>query len=126
MGFWTNKPRRTVFDDAEDLGSEPSGGPFKMWLLGVGLALIPLGYGVRCLFTGHAHFFGRYSSGLDLSGPAGTALAIAYISVGAFVHFHYFWGLHPRLLGLSPLLKLLALLVFLVSFGCAIYQGLMA
>ena len=49
MEFWTNKQRRTVIDDAEDLGSEPSGGPLMMWLAGVGIALIPLGYGVHCL-----------------------------------------------------------------------------
>lgn len=122
MGFWTNKEHRTTFDDAEDLAYAPSGGRIKKWLLGVGLALIPLGYGVRCLFTGHARFFGRRGSHLDLDGSAAVALAVAYIAVGVFIHAHWYWGLHPRLEPLSYLLKVLAVLVFLGGFGYTIYK----
>lgn len=49
-------------------------------------------------------------------------LAIAYIAVGAYIHAHWFWGLHPKGEGLSYLLKLLAVLLFLGSFGYAIYK----
>ena len=62
MGFWTNKEHRTGFDDAEDLAYAPSGGRIKMWLLGVGLALIPFGYGVHCLSTRHVIILGQNSS----------------------------------------------------------------
>ena len=93
-----------------------------MWVMGVGLALIPLGYGVRCLCTGEARFFGSRGGHLDLDGPASVALAIAYIAVGAFIHFHWFWGLHERLEPFSGLLKCLALLVFLGGFGYTIYR----
>jgi hypothetical protein len=122
MGFWTNKEHRTAFDDADDLGNEPSGGPVKIWLAGFGLAVIPLSYGLRSLFTGHTRFFGNRGSNLDLEGSEAVALAIAYIAMGAFIHFHYFWGLHPRLCGLSPLFKLLAAIVFLCSFGYTMYR----
>ena len=122
MGFWTNKERRTAFDDAEDLAYAPSGGRVKMLLLGIVLALVPLGYGVRCLLTGHARFFGERGSHLDLYGSAAIALAIAYIAVGVFIHAHWFWGLHPKLEPLSYLLKILAVLTFLGGFGYAIYQ----
>jgi len=122
MGFWTNKEHRTVFDDAEDLAYAPSGGRVKMWLLGVGFAVIPLGYGVHCLLKGHARFFGRGGSHLDLDGSAAVALAIAYIAVGVFIHAHWFWGLHPKLEPLSYLLKVLAVLVFLGGFGYTIYK----
>ena len=122
MGFWTNKVHRTSFDDAEDLAYAPSGGRLKMWLLGVGLALIPFCYGVRCLLTGHARFFGRRGTHLDLDGSAAVALAIAYISIGVFIHAHWFWGLLTRFELVSYLLKLAAVLVFLVSFGYAIYR----
>jgi hypothetical protein len=97
MGFWTNKDHRTAFDDAEDLAYAPSGGRLKMWLLGVGLALIPLGYGLRCLSTGQARFFGQRGSHIDLDGSAAVALAIAYIAAGIFIHAHWFWGLHQKL-----------------------------
>ncbi|HEV2330651.1 MAG TPA: hypothetical protein VGY56_17865 [Verrucomicrobiae bacterium] len=96
MGFWTNKEHRTGFDDAEDLAYSPSGGPAKIWLLGVGLALIPVDYGIRCLATGHATLWGRYNSQLDVTGSTAVALAIAYIAVGVFIHTHWFWGLLPR------------------------------
>ncbi len=92
-----------------------------MWLLGVGLALIPLGYGVHCLFTGHSRFFGRRSH-LDLDGSAAFALAVAYITVGVFIHAHWFWGLHPRFELFSYVLKVLAVLVFLGSFGYTMFK----
>ena len=96
-----------------------------MWLLGVGLALIPFGYGVRCLVTGHARLVGRRGH-LDLDSSAAIALAIAYIAVGVFVHAQWFWGLHPRLEPLSQLLKILAALVFLGGFGYTIYKIIIA
>ena len=123
MGFWTSSEHRTAFDEAEDLAYAPSGGPVKAWLLGVGVALVPFGYGVHCLFTGHARFFGRrYGSHLDLDGPAAMALAIAYIAVGVFIHAHWFWGLNSKLEPASYSLKLLALLAFLGGFGFAVYK----
>src|SRR5689334_23372271 len=110
MSFWTRNPYETDAKVAESLSHSPSGGRFKMWLLGVGLALIPIYYGIHCLQTGHARFFGGRSGNLDLTGSSAVAMAIAYIAVGVFIHAHWFWGLHPRLEPLSPLLKVLAVL----------------
>lgn len=93
-----------------------------MWLAGVGCALIPIIYGSKCLWTGSARLFGKRTSGLTLTGDAGFALAIAYIAVGAFIHFHFFWGLHPRLHKFCGLMKLFALLVFLATFGYAMFK----
>lgn len=121
MGFWTNRNYRTGFDDAEDLACSPTGGPIKMWLMGVGVALIPLIYGVHCLFSGHAILFGHQGD-MDVTGPAATALAIAYIAVGVFIHAHWFWGLLPKLTLISYLLKYTAVLVFIGSFGYAIFK----
>ena len=95
MGFWTNKVHRTAFDDAEDLAYPPSGGRIKMWLLGAGLALVPIGYGVHCLRTGHAVLFGQ-NSDLDVTGSGAIALSIAYIAIGIFIHAHWFWELRMR------------------------------
>jgi len=49
-------------------------------------------------------------------------LGIAYIAVGLFLHVHWFWGLHPRLYVFCPVLKLATAIVFLGSFGFAIYR----
>ena len=121
MGFWTNKVHRTAFDDAEDLAYPPSGGRIKMWLLGAGLALVPIGYGVHCLRTGHAVLFGQ-NSDLDVTGSGAIALSIAYIAIGIFIHAHWFWGLQPKFEVVSYVLKFLAVLLFLGSFGYAIYR----
>ena len=122
MSFWTTSPNKSTLDGIESLSSSPSGGRVKMWLLGVGLALIPISYVVHCLRTGHARFWGRGHSHVDLYGSGAVALAVAYIAVGVFIHAHWFWGLHPRLVGLSPLLKVLAALVFLGGFGYACFR----
>lgn len=122
MSFWTRNPYEVDVEVADSLSHSPSGGRIKMWLFGVCLALIPLGYGVRCLFTGHARFFGRRGSHLDLDGTAAISLAIAYIAVGLFMHAHWFWGLHPRLFRFSPILKVLVLLAFIGSFGYTMFR----
>jgi hypothetical protein len=44
-------------------------------------------------------------------------LAVAYIAAGAFLHFQFFWGRHPRLRSWSPRLKKVALLVFTCGIG---------
>ena len=123
MGFWTNKEHRTAFDDAEDLAYPPTGGRLKMWLLGVGLALIPVAYGVHCLRTGHALLFGQ-NQDLDVTGSGAVAFAIAYIAVGIFIHAHWFWGLHPKFELVSYILKFLAVILFLASFGYGIYRAI--
>ena len=88
---------RGLLSAGSSLGGEPTGGPFKMWFWGVAVALIPLGYGVVCLFTGRASIIGRGGESAVFRGAEAVALAIGYISVGAFLHFRYFWGLHERL-----------------------------
>jgi hypothetical protein len=122
MGFWTNKDHRSGFDDAEDLAYPPSGGRVKMWVLGIGLAVIPICYGIYCLLTRHAVLFGSREADLDLNGSAAVALAIAYIAVGIFIHAHWFWGLYPKCEPLSYLLKLVAAPLFLASLGYTMYK----
>ena len=121
MGFWTNKQYRTGFDDAEDLAYPPSGGRVKMCLLGIGLALVPIGYGIHCLLTLHALLPGENGTDLDLYGSAAVALGLVFISVGGFLHAHWFWGLFPKCGSLSYSLKLLSVLTFLVSLGYTMY-----
>jgi hypothetical protein len=85
------------------------------------LALIPIGYGIHCLHTGHAVLLGQ-NSNLDVTGSGAVALAIAYIAVGVFIHAHWFWGLYPKYEWLSPVLKVLSTLVFLGGLGYAGYR----
>ena len=57
-----------------------------------------------------------------LTSEAGFWLAVAYIAAGAFLHFHYFWGLSERLWRFSQIAKILSLLVFLLSLFYALYR----
>ena len=118
--IWT-RPLRTYCDDAVDLAYAPSGGRTKQWLAGVVLAAVPIIYGIVCLERGHTTLFGRYASS-DLTGDAAFSLAVAYVAGGAFLHFHYFWGLSERLSDYSQFAKGMALLVFLPSFLYALYR----
>jgi len=99
-----------------------------MWLGGVGLALVPVSYGVHCLISGHAVLpggsdieIGSGGGGLDVYGRAAEALATAYITLGVLVHIQLFWGMHPRLNYIYEVLRLVALLIFIVSLGLGIY-----
>ncbi len=114
MSIWTRKNHRTYFDDAEGLAYGPSGGRMKQWLAGVLLAAVPLIYGIICIQRGHTTLFGSRASS-NLTGDAGFWLAVAYIAVGTFLHFHYFWDLSPRLSRFSQHTKVLSLLVFRAS-----------
>lgn len=117
----TRKIRRTAFDDTEDLAYGPTGGRAKQWLAGIALAFLPIIYGIHCIQRGFTTLFGNQGIDQKLTGEAGFWLAVSYIAVGAFVHFHYFWGLSDRLCRFSQTLKMLSLLVFLPSFFYSIY-----
>lgn len=105
-------PTPTLAQDLEGLAYLPGGGPIKKWLAGFLLAAVPIGYGVHCLMRGYTTLPQKQSSSLVLKGEAGMWLAIAYIAVGAFLHFHYFWGLSDRLWRGCQFGKGLSLLVF--------------
>lgn len=121
MSFWLRNPYEETTNDIDDFSNLPSGGPIKMWLLGVGLSLIPFIYGIRCFRKGEARLFGR-DDDLDLTGTSAISLAIAYLALGLFIHAHWFWGLHPRLYPFSPCLKGIALVVFVVSFFYTMFR----
>jgi hypothetical protein len=78
------------------LDARPRGGPATRWLCGVGLALLPVSYGVWCLVT-RSGDLGRLLWTTRVEGAGAIALGLGWISIGAFLHFHFFFGLHPRL-----------------------------
>lgn len=122
MSWWQHYPKSEPGDSLDDLAYGPSGGRVKRWLAGAVLAGVPVVYGIACLARGYTCLWGRGRIE-KLYGEAGVALAIAYISIGAFLHFHYFCGLSLRLERFSQPGKILCILVFLPSFFYAIYRG---
>src|SRR5438270_871575 len=69
MSIWTNNPFRADVDAADSLAHDPSGGPLKMWLAGVGVAMIPTVYGIHCLLAGRAVLPGQNGDSMETSGP---------------------------------------------------------
>ena len=98
-------------------GAQPPSGWKEMWIGGIVVALLPVGFGVYCLCTGHAYFPRRHGRGLDLQGREAMVLAISYIALGAYLHFAWFWGRHPRLRSWSARLGRAAMIVFLSGLG---------
>lgn len=121
MNLWTNKEHRTVLDDADDFAYLPCGGRVTQWVGGVGLALAFIASGVLDLRSGHALIHGRGGE-IEFTGASGAALSTAYIALGTFFHFHWFWGLSETLWQYSQRLKVLALLIFLPCFLFTLYR----
>jgi hypothetical protein len=103
-------------------GCEPSSSWKERWIGGIGVALIPIVYGVYCLYTGHAYVLGRRHGFVDLQGWAAVVVAIAWIALGAFLHFEYFWGRHPRLRSRRGRLKAAVMVVFIGGWVYACFR----
>ena len=120
---WTPRESRTLLDDIEDLAHAPSGGRKKQWFAGVVMAMVPVIYGIHSIRRGYTTLPG--SRGAEkLTGEAGVWLAVACIALGAFLHFHFFWGLSERLWRFSERLKVVTLLTLLGAFGRALYLAI--
>ena len=120
MGLLDRDNHRTVVCDAEDFAYHPSGGPVKQWTAGCVLAAVPVFYGLFCLNRGYTTVFGKGGS-TEATGEAGFWFAIAYIALGAFLHFHYFWGLSSRLWPYSQPLNVLSLMTLLPSLVYSLF-----
>jgi MFS family permease len=95
----------------EDLiSARPRGGRPTMWLGGVGFAALPMLYGIRCIVTRQGEL-GTLIWPSALEGGPAIALGVGWLGIGLFLHFHFFFGLHPRLEGYSRRGKSLALLM---------------
>jgi hypothetical protein len=99
--------RRTVGDLIE---AQPRGGAPTMWLGGVGLAVLPVIYGISCIVTRRGEL-GTVIWPSEVQGAPAIALGVGWIGVGLFLHFHFFFGLHSRLAVFSRRAKALALVV---------------
>lgn len=125
MSIWTNKDRPSFAEDVDNFGNPPAGGTGKMWWGGVAVAGALVIYALVCLVSGEITLpSGRGGGGsLHVKGPAATSISVAYMALGLFIHFHYFWGLHASLYRYSQTLKTLSLIVFI---PCLLYGAVRA
>jgi hypothetical protein len=78
--------------DAEDFAYPPTGGKFKLVLLGIIIPGFIAYYGVNAWIDEKAYWPGR-RGGVTVHGESARAMAVLYMSVASFVHSRWFWGL---------------------------------
>ena len=92
---------------------------------GLGLALVPIIYGVVCIRRGSTLLYLAEHSvdqdTIEFLGSEGFWLAVAYIALGVAVHFHFFWGYDDRLWRYADYGENLATVVCVGSFFYALY-----
>lgn len=125
MSLWTNKDRPSLAEDADDFANTPQGGAGSIWFGGVAVPAALVIYAVVCLVSDEVNLPSwRWGGGtLLVRGPAATSISVAWLALGLFLHFHYYWGLHAKLHRHSQLLKSLSLIVFI---PCLLYGAVVA
>jgi len=98
-----------LFDDLTGTPDVDEGG---RWGYGVVLAALPILWGIWCILDGEVTVPAR-GSVKELTGAAATAFGLVFVSIGAFMHFHYFWAPHKTLWRFAELGKILSILGFL-------------
>ena len=107
-------PPHGLPDAADGFAESRRENVLQKWVMGVIVALIPAVYGIRCVIAGATTIIGR-RGWVAVTGWAGVAFAIAFVSLACWLHFHYFWANHHRLWRFSELGKFVALVTFAVS-----------
>ncbi len=92
---------------AEQFDGPPRGDGWTMWIGGVVIALLVAIPAIPAAVSSH------------------YAMAVFFISYGLILHFHYFWGLHPKLCRLSWLAKNVTALGMIGPILYGIYYMLM-
>jgi hypothetical protein len=123
--FGLPEPRKAFEERGFDaiLEAQPQGGRATMWIGGVGLALLPVIGGIQTLVSQQGTL-GTTLWRRTLEGGPAISLGIGLIGVGAFLHFHFFFGLHPRLREHSHAGKKLALFAACAGFGIASFWAI--
>ena len=102
-------------DVADGFSAAPEPGPGRRWAFGVVLASVPLGLGVLSLYYAIA-----YSKTADW-----FAFALALLSAGASLHFHYFWASRRWSRGFGRLATRVSLVVLGASVVYLFVHGLL-
>jgi hypothetical protein len=105
----------------DDWADVPASGFFAKYAGGVIFPLVCVGYGVWCIVSHHGILFGNHTS-IDVHGSRATALGIAAVSLGLFLHCHYFWGNIYQLGAVAAAGKIAGLMGIIAGLGYLIVQ----
>ena len=107
----------------ELLDSYPAEDPRRMWVLGVAVPLVFVLFGARTVAAGDAEI-GTTLFRKTVEGLPAIAYGIGWAAVGAFLHFHFFWGMRPRLQAHSRRGKVIALVCGCVALSYVASQSM--
>lgn len=78
--------------DIEDFAYPPVGGKVKLTLYGLILPALIIYHAADTWLSQETYWPGR-RSGMVVRGECAQAMAVIYLSIAAFIHFRWFWGL---------------------------------
>lgn len=119
MWWWQFPHDPTPYDDNWE--DQPRQGGFQQWILGVGLPMLLVGYGIRGIFMRQIEFGGRIT--MTFHGTNATAFGIAWVCAGVFVHCHYFWGNVYNQAWLAVLGKIAGAIGFIAALGFVLVRN---
>jgi hypothetical protein len=112
MNWWKLNPYQPEMDLAGHFSGTPRPSAWAKWLGGAGVPFLCAMYAAGCFLTQRAGW-----GSLDLSGGRAVACGLAWLGVGLFLHFHYFWAALDRLWPYATVGKILSLLLFIGALG---------
>ena len=117
---WIQSPGVGAESDYEDLAYPPNGGSLKLLVLGIIVPGTVAYFGYQAWASQEAWWPGR-GGGVMVHGEAAQAMAAAYLSMAAFIHFRWFWGLlrAERTFQAGTVLSLFSFLIALIWALCA-------
>ena len=87
---WFADRSEVGFFEAGDPSEPPTGGRFKLLVLGAVVPLLILWYGINGFLTAQIGMYGR-NANVELYGPPAQALSVAWISIALVCHFRWVW-----------------------------------
>jgi hypothetical protein len=121
--MYTRRGSGRVVDDVDALSDGPSGNRAEGWIYGV-LCAVPLAaLGIYNIAAQHAWWFKLNSrhahdgeAFIHVKGATAIWLGTAIVATALTIHFHSFWGNHPRLSRYYQPLKFLGITAMCVAF----------
>lgn len=124
--MFTHRGSRRIVDDIDSLSDGPGGNMAEGWIYGV-LCAVPLAaLGIYNIVARHGWWLrlqARHESAnrgeglLVVEGTTAVWLGAAIVSTALTIHFHSFWGNHPRLSRYSQPLKFLGITAMCLTFA---------
>jgi predicted metal-binding membrane protein len=121
---FTRRGSGRIVDDVDSLSDGPSGNRAEGWIYGVLCAAPLAALGIYNVVARHAWWFRLQSERnarheetlIVVSGTTAVWLGAAIIATALTIHFHSFWGNHPRLSRYYEPLKFVGITAMCITF----------